>query len=75
MCIGEEVTGWDATDRLMDVHGCNLSWSSANPKIAKFSLPWHYSLVSEYCYDFTTGINYADGTKYSKYSLQAQSRI
>lgn len=39
MCIGEEVTGWDATDRLMDVHGCNLSWSSANPKVTKFSLP------------------------------------
>lgn len=29
MCVGEEVTGGDATDRLVDVHGCDLSRSPA----------------------------------------------
>lgn len=32
MCIGEEVAGGDATDRLMDVRGCDVSWSSAKRK-------------------------------------------
>lgn len=31
VCVGEEVTGGDATDCLVDVHGCDLSWSPANP--------------------------------------------
>lgn len=32
MCVGEEVTGGDATDRLVDVHGCDLSGSPAKPR-------------------------------------------
>lgn len=32
VCIGEEVAGGDATDRLMDVRGCDVSWSSAKCK-------------------------------------------
>ena len=38
MCVGEEVTGGDATDRLVDVHGCDLSWSPAKVTKLEFSL-------------------------------------
>lgn len=40
VCVGEEVTGGDATDRLVDVHGCDLFWSPVNPSVTelKFSL-------------------------------------
>lgn len=31
VCVGQEVAGGDATDRLMDVHGRDLSRSSAEP--------------------------------------------
>lgn len=35
VCIGEEVTGGDAADCLVDVHGCDLSWSSAKTQSYK----------------------------------------
>lgn len=35
VCVGEEVTGGDATDRLVDVHSCDLSWRPANPNVTK----------------------------------------
>ena len=33
MCVGEEVTGGDATNRLVDVHGCDLSRSPAKHQV------------------------------------------
>ena len=34
VCVGEEVTGGDAADRLVDVQGCNLSRCPENPNMS-----------------------------------------
>lgn len=31
VCVGEEVTGGNATDRLVDVHGCDIPRCPENP--------------------------------------------
>lgn len=33
MCVSEEVTGGDAADRLVDVHGCDLSGSPVEDNV------------------------------------------
>lgn len=49
MCVGEEVTGGDATDRLVDVHGCDLSRSPAKPNVTRLGFFEHGS-TQEICF-------------------------
>lgn len=33
VCVGQEITGGDAGDRLVDIHGCDFSGSPANDEV------------------------------------------
>lgn len=50
VCVGEEVTGGDATDCLVDVHGCDLSGSPANPNVPKLGFWAWLNTHREICF-------------------------